>query len=682
MIEGLGPVAAIALVGAIGVGSQWVAWRLRMPAIVLMLVAGLAVGPFSGLFSPSESFGDLLSPLISLAVAVILFEGGLSLNLSSLRDRSRGVGRLILVGAPLGWLLSTLALRYVGGMSWESATVFGGILIVTGPTVIAPLLRTAKLSSRPAALLQWEAIVNDPLGALAAVLAFEVVLVLNTAATPMTAVLDLALGVAVAVGIGAAAAKGISYAFQNGRTPEYMKVPILFAALLAVFAVADSVLHESGLLAVTVMGLGIANAGLSSYDELRRFKEHATVLLVSGVFILLAASMQLESLTTLDWRSLAVVLVIIFAVRPLTVLTSLFRSGVPWREQTLVALTGPRGVVLVAVAGLFGTRLTGLGVEDGDRIVPLAFALVAATVVLHGFSLAPMARWLGLSGAARPGVLIVGGSRFTLALSEALKKVEVPVLVADPNHNALRDFRTSGLATYSGDILSESAEQWLEFVTYDLVVAATANDAYNTLVATDMGPEFGRDNVYQIAREKGESARHQLSRTLTGIPFGPDETYWGLERLMREGWTIRVTRLTEEYGLAEWRERRPHSRLIARVSPGGEARFIRKDDEVRPAPGVRLISLIPPEDWQGTGRSERRAQATTSDARSPGRAAAETREGKEAPKEAPKPADTAPKGEGGPASRPSGAEGTGAAAPPGDGPENHSPPIPGRPSTA
>ncbi|MGR3464674.1 cation:proton antiporter [Limimaricola sp.] len=599
-MTGLSPIMAFALVGAIGVGSQWLAWRVRMPAIVLMLVAGLVIGPGLGLFVPDRDIGDLVKPMISIAVAIILFEGGLTLNFRSLRDEAKGVGRLVFIGAPLGWLLSTLALRYGAGLSWESSTVFGGIMIVTGPTVIAPLLRTARLSRRPASLLQWEAIVNDPLGALAAVLAFEVVLVMRTAVTVGSAVTELLLGVVVALALGAAGAAIVAWGFRKGRVPEYMKVPVLFSLLLVVFAISDTVLHESGLLAVTVMGIGIANSDLPSYAELRRFKEHATILLVSGVFILLAAAVEFDTLAALDWRAVVFVLLVVLVVRPLTVWLSLLGAGLGWREQLLVALTGPRGVVLVAVAGLFGERLAELGVADGLTVAPLAFVLVAFTVVVHGFTLVPFARMLGLSGSAVPGVLLIGGSRWTLGLAEALRKVEVPVLIADPNHVNLRPARAVGLETYSGDILSESAEHWLELVSYDLVVAATENDAYNTLVATDLGPEFGRDNVYQITREKNESSRHALSSSLTGREFGPEETYGGLQKLMREGWTFRVTRLTEEYTLKEWREKRPHAKVVARVGPQGTTEFIREDEDIRAAPGVRIISMLPPGEEKGT----------------------------------------------------------------------------------
>ncbi|SFR41100.1 sodium/proton antiporter, CPA1 family [Yoonia tamlensis] len=606
-IGAMAPVMAFALVGALGVGSQWVAWRLRMPAIVLMLVAGVLIGPVTGVFNPARDIGPLMGPMISIAVAIILFEGGLTLNFHNLADAAKGVRRLVFIGAPLGWLTSTLALRYGAGLSWESATVFGGIMIVTGPTVIAPLLRTARLSKRPAALLQWEAIVNDPIGALAAVLAFEVVLVMNTATTVNAAIMDLVIGITVATVLGILAGYGLARAFKRGWVPEYMKVPVLFALLLGIFGLSDYVLHESGLLAVTIMGIVIANANLPSYEELRRFKEHATVLLVSGVFILLAASLDFSALRQLDLRAISFVLLVILVARPLTVFVALLGSGVPYREQILVAFTGPRGVVLVAVAGLFGDRLIGLGFEDAPLIAPLAFVLVAVTVVLHGFTLAPFARWLGLTGADVPGVVVIGGSNWTTAFAEALKKAEVPVLMTDPNFGNLRGARAAGIPTFSGDILSEAAEQRLELISYATLVAATDNDAYNTLVATDLAPEFGRDSVFQVMRAKNDSARHQLPRTLGGRKFGVEETHRGLERMIADGWTFRITRLSEEYTLEDWRAKRPDAHLFARIGTNGAIKLIRKDEEVKPAPDVRIIALRPP----GSDEPEQPAPVST-----------------------------------------------------------------------
>jgi NhaP-type Na+/H+ or K+/H+ antiporter len=589
----LSPVLAFALVGALGVGSQWLAWKLRLPAIVLMLAAGLIVGPVLGSLDPGAQFGDMLQPMIAIAVAIILFEGGLTLNLHSLKDAAVGVRRLVLLGAPLGWLFSALTLHYVAGVSWAGSAVFGGIMIVTGPTVIAPLLRQSRLARRPAALLQWEAIVNDPIGALAAVLAFEVIVVFQTATGAGHAAQVLITGIVVAVILGAAAGWGLVRAFRNAFVPEYMKVPVLFVSLLAVFAISDTVLHESGLLAVTVMGLWLANAELPSFTELRRFKEHATILLVSGVFVLLAADMSFATLAVLDWRALAFVVVVIVVARPAAVLIALALSNVPWKERLLVAFTGPRGVVLVAVAGLFGERLAALEITDANRIGPLAFALVAATVVLHGFTLTPMARWLGLTAAKVPGVLILGGSQWSVELAKALKKMELPVMIADPNHAHLRAAREAGIETFFGDILSEAAEQRIDHVAYEKLISATDNDAYNTLVATDLAPEFGRENVYQLKRVKQASSRHALPATLGGRALGADETFFEVNARIAQGCEFRVTKLSEEFTLEHWRETLPDATVIADVGPNGTLRLLGPEDKVKDSAGTRILSLTP-----------------------------------------------------------------------------------------
>ena len=634
-IGGLGTVEAFALVGVLGVASQWLAWRFRLPAIVLMLAAGLLVGPVFGVLDPGRDIGPVVGPLISLAVAVILFEGGLTLDLHKLGDARQGVLRLMVIGAPLGWLLSASALHFGAGLGWEASAVFGGIMVVTGPTVIAPLLRQAKLARRPANLLQWEAIVNDPVGALAAVLAFEFVLVGRAAESFGAAFGELVIGIALATAVGLAAGLGISYAFRRAFVPEYMKVPVLFVVLLAAFALPDMVLHESGLLAVTVMGLVIANADLPSFTELRRFKEHATILLVSGVFILLAASMDFAQLGRLDWRAGLFVALVVLIARPVTVLVSLLGTDLPRNERLLLAFTGPRGVVLVAVAGLFGTRLADAGVEDGAMIGPLAFVLVLVTVVLHGFTLAPVARLLGLASTSKPGVLLLGGSRFTTALGTALKGEDVPVMVVDPNHARLVRPRASGLPVFYGDVLSHAAEDTLETFSYDTLIAATDNDAYNTLVATDIGAEFGRDQVWQLARHKGEKERHALPTQLGGRAFGAGKSFADLEVLMQDGWRVSVTRLSDEYAFEDWHAARPQALLLGRLSADGIfKRFLREDEEQlfpqraevaietlpeekreaaraalkkrrtdarlktardRMAPGVRLVALVPPE---------------------------------------------------------------------------------------
>lgn len=590
----LDPVMAVALVGTLGVGAQWVAWRLRMPAIVLMLAAGLLAGPVLGFFEPSRDIGTLMGPMISIAVAIILFEGGLTLDFHSLRGAEQGIKRLVVLGAPVGWIGSALALHYVGGLSWASSTVFGGIMIVTGPTVIAPLLRQARLNRRPAQLLQWEAIVNDPIGALAAVLAFEVVVVTASAGSIGLAAWQIISGISVAGALGWAGGWLLSEAFRRAYVPEYMKVPVLFSILLGIFAITDYILHESGLLAVTVMGVVIANSNLPSYTELRRFKEHATILLVSGVFVLLAANMDVETLRLINWNAAAMVAVVILLVRPLTVLFSLAFTNIPFRERLLVGLTGPRGVVLVAVAGLFGERLVAEGVEDAAFLTPFAFALVAATVVLHGFTLAPLARAMGLAGKGQPGVLLAGGSQFATSLAKTLQELEVPVLITDINRARLRSARQEGLPVFFGDVLSEAAEHSAEIMKYGVVLAVSDNDAYNTLVATDLAPEFGRENVYQLGRAKQDSKRHALPASLGGRSVVEGYGYTELAGKMVQSWEVRATNLTEDFTMEDWAAQNEDGIPIATHSTGTGLRILSDTSQVENGVETKLIWLGPP----------------------------------------------------------------------------------------
>lgn len=534
-----------AVIGVLGVGSQWLAVRLQMPAIVFMLAAGLLAGPVFGLLDPKADFGELFKPIIAIAVALILFEGGLTLNLRELRDAAPAVRRLCSAGAILGWLGNTAAAHWIAGLSLPVAAIFGGILVVTGPTVIIPLLRQARLATRTASTLRWEAIVNDPVGALLAVLAFEAVVASQTDHIAEAAG-HFAGGLAAATVAGWLAGRALTLGFRRGLVPEYMKAPILFSAVLAVYAGTDWVLHESGLLAVTVMGMTIANARLPSLDELKRFKEHITVLLVSGVFVILAATLKPDDLLLLDAWGIAFIVAIMVLARPVAVLLSLTGTNLTMTERGFVAWVAPRGVVAVAVSGFFGERLVDLGYLDGALLVPLAFALVAVTVIVHGFSIRPLARALDLTSSRPPGAIILGGNAWTTALAKELDDADVPVLLVDRNWHRLAKARFAGLHTWFGEILSEAADQALDLHHYDTLIAATDNDDYNALVCTDVGAEMGRGQVFQVGRHERSEGAADMPASLGGrslMTSGPSLEILDL-RLAR-GWRLETLEIGE-----------------------------------------------------------------------------------------------------------------------------------------
>ena len=350
----------------LGIISQWLAWRFSMPAIVVMSVAGLLVGPILGFINPQETMGELFSPIISLAVAIILFEGSLNLDFKEIRGFSKPVGRIVTFGAFIAWIGGSLAAHYVAGLSWAVAWIIGGLFIVTGPTVILPLLRQARLKPRPAAILKWEGIVVDPFGALLAVFAYEFIKFLNQEVTFKTLLLFFAAS-AFAVFLGCFAGWFIGRSFERGGIPEFLKAPVLFAVVIFTFVLSDEIMHETGLLAVTAMGMMMANMRISSLDDIKHFKENISVLLISGIFVMLTASLSPDILLQImNPNIVAFVVVMLIVVRPLSIWLSTIGTELNTREKLLIGWIAPRGIVALTVSGYFATILLDNGYQDAE----------------------------------------------------------------------------------------------------------------------------------------------------------------------------------------------------------------------------------------------------------------------------------------------------------------------------
>ncbi|GAA4642016.1 sodium:proton antiporter [Pontixanthobacter gangjinensis] len=592
----------IALVGVLGIGAQWVAWRTGWPAIVLMLAAGFLAGPILGVFDPEHAFGDLLEPMVAIGVALILFEGGLSLDFRELRHSGQAVWRLATIGVVLAWIFGSVAGKYIAGLEWEVAILFGGILVVTGPTVVMPLLRQSTIQTRPASILKWEAIVNDPTGALCAVVAYEYFRITNEqpTATLFQVVPPMIIAALVAGLIGYAAAKAIAWSFPRGAVPEFLKVPVLLTTVIAVFVLSNQIEHEAGLVAVTVMGVALANMHVSSLRSIHPFKQNIAVLLVSGIFILLSASLSLDDLVYLDprnnWGFIAFLLALLFVVRPATILLSLAFSSVPWNERLFLAWIAPRGIVLVAISGLFALRLSDLGYADGNILIGLSFAVVVVTIVAHGFTIDWVAKLLKVKGSTRPGLIIVGSTPWTNALAVQMKELDTPVMMVDPSWQRLGLARKNGLPVYHGEILNEATEHNLDLTPFQVLVAATENEAYNALVCNEFAHEIGRDSVYQLGESTREDDKHALPPSIRGRALF--ESGFGVEDLserQQQGWVFRKTTLSEEFDFEAAQEKLPdaaHMLLILRES--GTMRFFTHVVRPEPRAGDTIISYSPP----------------------------------------------------------------------------------------
>lgn len=541
-------VIAVALIATFGIGAQWLAWRIKIPAIILLIVAGLLAGPVTGWVKPSQDLGQLLNPFIAMAVAIILFEGGLSLRLHEYHETGVDVKRLVTVGLALTWGMGSLSAHYVAGLSWAVALVLGAIIVVTGPTVITPLLKQAKLKRRPAALLKWEGIINDPVGALLAVLVFEYFVSAGHQPFAVDVILTLGLVLLLAAALGAATGFSLGWGFRRGQVPEFLKSPIMLAAVLALYTGASYFQSEAGLMAVTVAGIVLANQKLRSIEELRRFKEYITIFLVSCVFIILTADMDFASLRNLDWRGGVWLALVVFVIRPLAVYLATLGTGINWRERVLICWIAPRGIVAAAVAGLFAPRLIDNGYADAVELLPLVFSLIAITVTLHGLSIGMISRRLELAAGKTDGLLIVGASPWSVGLARVLQDLDIPAIVSDADWSHLHVARMSGLHTHHGHILSEHAEQTLEMHEVSHLLAATANEAYNALVCTRFAPELGHDNVYQLPYVADNEEAGEMARTVRGkIIFENEHTYEDLMRRHYAGWTFSQTEITETF---------------------------------------------------------------------------------------------------------------------------------------
>lgn len=590
-------IAIVALLG-IGMLSQWLAWRFRIPAILFLLFAGAMAGPVFGLLRPQEQFGgDVVESVIGLCVAIILFEGGLNLEIDKLREAASGVRRLIYFGIPATFALGLLAAHFVGGLSWPVAIVFGGIIVVTGPTVVNPLLRHAMLRRRTASYLQWEGSVNDPAGALLGVLLVEFFVSFSG---NLAGIGHAAASVATAIGSALVLGAGLGYItgriYERGFIPEYLKPPFLLVLVLASYAVSEDFQASAGLLSVTVMGITMGNMGLTSIQDMRRFKEQISLLLIAVVFILLTASLHTRSLAWIDWRAALLLVVVIFLIRPAAVWLATHRAGVPIRDRLLIGWIAPRGIVAAATAGVFATMMGNAGYTDAYALTPLIFILIFATVILHGLSIGPLARFLGLASMKRNRILIVGASPWTTALAEALHEVKVPLLLTDTAWHRLKSARLAGLPVFHGEILSELAVSSIQLNDIGTLLTATSNDSYNALVCTAFASELGRNQIFQLPMvDAGEHDPKGVTRTLRGrVAFDDKALYEALWRDHTRGWKFKKTKLTETYNYKQYcSDAAPDSMILMVIRMDGSVAIQSPQSPVTPRAGNTIISFTP-----------------------------------------------------------------------------------------
>jgi NhaP-type Na+/H+ or K+/H+ antiporter len=578
----------------LGFLSQWLAWRVRLPAILFLLLAGIVLGPVTGLVDPDKLLGELLFPMVSLSVALILFEGSLTLRFHELPGIGHAVRGLVSYGAVVTLLLLALAAHEVAGIAWPIAWLFGALACVTGPTVISPMLRTLRPNARIANTLRWEGIVIDPLGALFAVLIYEAIVSHREGHTIGIFVATVGCGAI----IGGAAAWVSAFLLRRQMIPEYLQNYAVLATVLLAFSVSNVLTHESGLLAVTIMGIALGNMRGVHIDDILDFKESLTTVLVSVLFILLAARLHWPLPHGMLAAGVAIFVIAQLLVRPLTVAIASAGSSLNWRERALIGWVAPRGIVAASVSALFALRLDALGVPGADALVPLVFTLIICTVVVQSATARPLALWLKVAEPEPRGLLIFGSDEVARAIGKALSDADFRVMLADDDWEGIRRARMEGLTTFFGNPASPHAERHLDLTGIGRLLAVSTHRERNSLACVHYRQEFGRDKVYRLRNltPQENTDRAALAGNLLAPPlFDEEMTHGRFAEMLHGGWRIKSTRLSPTFDWPHFIEQYgSNTVLMFGVEEKGQLRVASTKRELEPRPGWLVIGLVPP----------------------------------------------------------------------------------------
>ena len=503
----------------LGILAQWVAWKLKIPAILPLLLIGLLVGPISAEFLSIDGTkwiepvwngeeglfgGKNLYYFVSLSISIILFEGGLTLKFKEIKSVGPLViTKLITLGSLVTFFGAGIAAHYIFNLSWEISFLFSALIIVTGPTVITPILRNIPLRKDISAILKWEGILIDPIGALVAVLVFEFISVGAGGEYTKTALIEFGKIVLFGSTFGFTFAHALNFAINRKWIPHYLLNVFALASVLGVFVLSDSFSHESGLLAVVIMGMVLGNSKSKYLKDLLYFKESLSILLISILFILLSANINFEDLMLIyKWETAALFAVIVFIIRPIGVLLSTYNSSLSFKEKMFISWVGPRGIVAAGIASLFGLTLVFKGIVDAEYITPLVFMIVMGTVLLNATTARLFAKITGVFLKNSDGILIVGASEVSQLIGIYLKNNNRHVVLIDSNQTNIAKAKSIGLEALMTDIYSDTLEDNIELNDIGFLMALTGSADINNYAIQKFKNHFGENGAFRLVTEE------------------------------------------------------------------------------------------------------------------------------------------------------------------------------------
>lgn len=587
----------LAAIIVLGIGAQWLAWRISLPAILLLLIFGFIAGPVTGLINPNQLFGNLLLPLVSVTVAIILFEGGLSLKFSEVREVTAVIRNLVTVGVLVSWVLTSLASYLIFGLGLQISILLGAVLVVTGPTVIIPLLRHVRPSGRVGSILKWEGIIIDPIGAVLAVLVFEVIISVGLEKATTQVVVSIFKTLVIGTVLGLAGAKLVIVILKRHWVPDFLQNPVSLMIVVFVFVCSNVIQVESGLLSVTLMGIALANQKWVSLKHIVEFKENLRVLFISSLFIILASRLTIDELSyVLNFKGFIFLVLMILVVRPLSIFISTYFTDLNLKEKLFLSWMAPRGIVAAAVASVFALRLVEAGYEQAERIIDITFLVITGTVAIYGLTAFKVARRLGLAKPNPQGLLIVGAHIWARSIAKFLHENGFQVSLVDSNWANVSAARQEGLQAYYENILLEDISEDIELDGIGKLIALTRNDEVNSLAALHFIEDFGRSQVYQLPKLSKFSARSEESipQHLRGrLLFGAEATFSYLDSKFASGASLKKTPLTDEFNYDSFQSLYGEKALpLFLIKESGELVVMALDNTPTPLPGQYLISLV------------------------------------------------------------------------------------------
>ena len=543
----------------LGIVAQWVAWKFKIPAILPLLLIGLLVGPIAAEFL-SEDGGKWIEPIwngekglfpgdglyyfVSLAISIILFEGGLTLKRSEIKNVGPVITKLITLGSAITFFGAGLVAHYIFDLGWELSFLFSGLIIVTGPTVITPILRNIPLKKDVSAVLKWEGILIDPIGALVAVLVFEFISVGGGGAFTKTALIEFGKILLFGTSFGFTFAHALAFSINKKLIPHYLLNVVALSAVLLVFVLSDIFAHESGLLAVVVMGMVLGNSKLANLKELLYFKESLSVLLISILFILLSANINIEDMFLLyTWKTGVLFVAVVFIVRPLAVFASTLSSDLKLNEKLFISWVGPRGIVAAGIASLFGSKLIKQGVEGAEYITPLVFMIVLGTVLLNATTARVFAKMVGVFLKKSDAILFVGASKAVRIIASFLKDKGKRVILIDSNKNYIKEALDDGLDAFKVDVYDDELANNIELNDVGYLIALTGSDQVNMHALTKFSENFGEQGAYKLASSKEIVEASGKERESF---FTPNDDYINLCEAYRENSTINEVNISNQ----------------------------------------------------------------------------------------------------------------------------------------